>query len=818
VDKEHIFQPITASDGMSDNSAQTIICTYSGRMTITTLGNVNFYDGARFSQIKYDEGASYLLEDYNGHSHLYFDNNHHLWLKVREGVTCVNLTEETYITNMDSLFATYGAKSKVKDLFVDINGDVWLSDGNYIFSTKYRKKVALQKGRNLQDLEVHNKQLLFLFYDDGQLFSYDLKAGRKLYHNRSYSKQVAEDFNQSMVQLKYSDGFFVIHNGGKKGILMHYNLSDRKWTEVMRMDFHLNNMTIYQDKLYIASQYGYFTYHLITGEIKHYSTLTLRDGRELQTDVNVIEFDHQGGMWMGTEMRGLLYSGPLTTNFRSMEFDDPQAVTYLEMMKDLEGISEFRGMRSNTLLVDSRKWTWVGTSKGLYLYKTPQDKPVIFSRSNGFLNSVIHSIVEDDMHNIWASTSYGISCLLISGDEVSQLFCFGSADNLPNESFINGKALKLPTGDIVMQSLDHVVLFNPENFKPVFKPKAYVMNTKLTKLMVNGIDVSSGTRIDGSLILHKALSRTREINLNYDQNTVKLTFTAMNYARPLQTFYRVRVKELFDWREYSYFTSRGLVDSRGLLHLPLPSLNPGSYHIEVQASLGPDDFVGNPYKWVVNINEPWWRTSGMMFLLGVLVMALIILNFIVFNRNTRLKMKRNSQEGDLIRTIVAFVNRCDDFYTGQLVPSTEEIYGTEQTSKNELSREFVDVMMKVIPFVHDHDGKTFTIHMLSEVTGLEVLSLFELFTENLHKSPRALIRSLRVDQVAEQLHNTDKSLEQIAHDCGFVSPNYMIATFFHKYRMTPEAYRHMNMNDDSSSNAANGEQPADILLDAMSVR
>ena len=39
-DSGRIFRPITASDGLADNSAQTIKCTKSGRMTITTIWTI----------------------------------------------------------------------------------------------------------------------------------------------------------------------------------------------------------------------------------------------------------------------------------------------------------------------------------------------------------------------------------------------------------------------------------------------------------------------------------------------------------------------------------------------------------------------------------------------------------------------------------------------------------------------------------------------------------------------------------------------------------------------------------------------------------
>jgi AraC-like DNA-binding protein len=409
---------------------------------------------------------------------------------------------------------------------------------------------------------------------------------------------------------------------------------------------------------------------------------------------------------------------------------------------------------------------------------------------NGLLNNVIHSIVEDDMHNIWASTSCGIGCIYIKNNVIKQVFCFSRGDNVPNETFVDAKVLKLDNGQIVMQAIDHVVTFQPAEFLPFFEQEAYSMQTKLTKLMVNGIDVTAGGKVNGDVVLEKAITRTKEIDLNYDQNSISMTFSALNFARPLQTFYRVRVRELSpNWREFSYFDSKGMVDSKGLLHLPLLALEAGTYHVEVQASVVKGKFVGTPYEWIVNVNQPWWRTTGIMAVFGLIVLALAVLNVIIFNRNTRLRMKRNNEEGDVIRRIKVFVERCENFSSDKLSPTQEEIYGTDKDSQVEVSNEFVEVMLKVIPFVQERNGRPFSMYMLSKVTDMELRDLYEMVLDNIYKSPRALIRSMRIDQVADQLLTTDKTIEDIATDCGFVSPNYMIAKFFHKYRMTPAEYR-----------------------------
>ena len=107
----------------------------------------------------------------------------------------------------------------------------------------------------------------------------------------------------------------------------------------------------------------------------------------------------------------------------------------------------------------------------------------------------------------------------------------------------------------------------------------------------------------------------------------------------------------------SYANSDGKIDSRGQLHLPLTSLKPGTYEVYVQASFFPDQWEVEPFRWVIHVNEPWWRTSGMLALLGVILLVLAIVNFILYNRNTRLKIQRSNEEGDVIRRIKSFVER-----------------------------------------------------------------------------------------------------------------------------------------------------------------
>ena len=789
ADDRRVFRVISAADGLADNSAQTIKCTKTGRMTITSIGNINFYDGANFTYISSDQEHKYTLDNYNGNYHLNYDRFHHLWLKNKHSVTCVNLTTETFISNVDSLFASMGMEGRVYDLFVDQDGDVWFCGPDFIQDVSRKKRFPLDKRLNLQDVEVFDGKELMLFYEEDLMVCFDVESGKMRYKSHAYEGDGVHKHYDTSVLLPYKDGLFQIRNGNSGSVLLYYDVKKRQWSMLMEAELRMNNIALHADVLYLAAAEGYYTYNIKSGTVTHEPVLSLGAGRGMKTDVNAIEFDRQGGMWVGTEHRGLLYARPLNAPFTVLSFDHPDAVRYINMMSDLHGIDVFNGKTANVMFIDSRRWTWVGTAKGLYLYTSPQAEPILLNSRSGLLNDVIHAIIEDNMHNIWVSSSCGITCMQIVDGEVRYVTSFDRADNVPNETFVDGKAMKLEDGSIVMQTIDHVLVFNPDEFRDLLSQQPMQMYPKMTSLLVNGAFVAVGAKVNGNVILDRAISRVREINLNYDQNTVSLTFSALNYARPLQTFYRVRIREINDeWQTYSVYNSGGLVDRRGLLHLPLVDMNPGTYHIEIQASNVIDKWAGEPYEWVVNINEPWWRKSALIIGLFGVLLALVVVNLLQYNRNTRLRVQRSSNEGDMVRRIQNFAERCEEYNSEVIDIVRKDPNAASIDTESELNEDFVNIMVVVLPYIKEQEGK-FTIRELVDLTGTDVATFFQVISSNLYKSPRALTRVMRLMQVQELLRTTNKSIEDISVECHFGSPNCMISSFFHQFRMTPREYR-----------------------------
>ena len=786
--RDRRFRVINAADGLADNSAQTIKSSFSGRLVVSTIGHINFYDGSGFTHISSGD-SRYLLPKYKGHYHLYFDDSHHLWLKDKGMVTCVNMLTEQFVSDIGSIFQAQGVKGHVEDMFVDSSGSIWLVQGNNIYSRHGKVSLPLRKGRVLQDMDISDN-IVLLFYDDCQVDVYDIIAKKKLYSTNSLNHEEVKDYQESSVIYKYRNGFFQIRNGNNKAVLMWFDLGTRQWTKVLSTDYYLSNMTVKDDVLYIASAYGYWTYDTDSRQIEHYEMIKLTDGRELLTDMNCIEFDRQGGMWIGTEKRGLLYSKYIKSPFNVMTWDNPLSVKYAEMMDKVCTYDMLvKGHRLNCTYKDSRGWIWVGSLNGLYYFKPGQKDSICVKKEDGMVNDVVHSIIEDGKHNIWVSTSNGIVGLVIKNGKVTFVNSFINSDGIPAEAFVNGRAMRLDDGTIVMQALDHVVSFNPMKMS-IMEGNNILLHPKFVRLQVNGTNIFAGTEIDGRVVTEKAVSRLNMIELPSTQNSLSLKFSSLNYFRPIQTYYRYRVSGLQDkWVMLSYYNSRGLVDKNGILHLPLLGLKPGNYMVEVQASMYPGKWTTPPVKVVVKIKEPWWRTTGLTLLMSGVFLILIIWNIVIFSGNSRLKMKRNVSEVELFRRIDGFISRAESCRMEKQTRRSVNDESEDVTSGADLDKDAVELLMELVPYSRNGKLDHNVLVQLAMKKRIKLTDIYDIITNNIFRSPALLTMAMLLEKASRDLIESGMTVEEIAEKNNFASPNYFIAMFFRRYGMTPLQWR-----------------------------
>lgn len=785
---QRVFFAYDASNGLADNSAQIVMCTKTGRLVISTLGHINFYDGASFTHVDPNPEDAKLLPGYDGRYQMYFDRFHHLWIKYRQQLTCVDLLKERFIYNVDSVLTAMGTSQRLDDLYGDGESNVWFRTGSVVSCPSLKKQFRIFHAAPVQDLDLYNDSLLLMFHQDGAVSVYDYQRGRYQYTDEAFIGAEKNHFTQSSELCLVGNRYYQLHNGTNDAVLLCYDVDQRKWTKLMEKPFLMNTLYPNGDKIYIGTERGYMVYNYVSGGVEHIETLSLTKGRRQQANISSLCFDRQGGMWIGTAKRGLLYCKPYRSPFKVYATESAEGQDYVRLIDNILKRSKDLEPGVNCVFKDSRGWIWTGFYSGLSLVKQNGEKRM-FTAADGLPNQVIHSIVEDDNHDVWASTSFGVVHMFIRNADIYHIEAYINQDNLPSESFLNGRAVKLNDGTIVMQSIDHVVAFQPDMFHNA-QISQLVLYPKLTRLSVNGTALGADTKLDGKVLLDRAVSRMREITVNYNQNTLSLTFTGLNYLRPLQTYYRVRVQGVpayDDWRVFSYGKSDGMVDKYGLLRLPLLGLRPGTYRVEVQCSMWPDVWRQDPYVWTVHVSQPWWRATGIYVLLILLVLTTLLLNFWMFNRNMRLRLLRSNEEGLMLHHIKSYAARCQTLYDEILKPYSD--LRQDADSKSTLNPQFVDAMLRIVPYIRQHQGEPFSLRDLITLTELKPKRFYEIIASDLESNPRQLIRLLRLDEARQLLSDTALSVSEIANRCGFVSPNYFIALFYHQYRVTPQHYR-----------------------------
>ena len=167
---------------------------------------------------------------------------------------------------------------------------------------------------------------------------------------------------------------------------------------------------------------------------------------------------------------------------------------------------------------------------------------------------------------------------------------------------------------------------------------------------------------------------------------------------------------------------------------------------------------------------------------------ILLANVVLFNRNTRLRMIRNNEEADMQKSIRGYVQRCNALSQEILTPYSLSLdFVSTETEDNH--QEFMDVMVMLVNYVNTHREGSYTLSDLAAEAKVDLQHFYVLLSNNLYKSPRQLALRLRLQKAADQLLESECPVEEVADQCGFVSPNYFIASFYHQYRKTPADYR-----------------------------
>jgi len=254
---------------------------------------------------------------------------------------------------------------------------------------------------------------------------------------------------------------------------------------------------------------------------------------------------------------------------------------------------------------DNRVWL-ASEGQGLIRFDIANGSLKKYLLSNGLPSNLIYGILEDELGNLWLSTTKGLSCF---NKQKESFRNYGLADGLSIKEFAYGAYAKTAKGELLFGGNHGLVLFNPlEVINDNFNTKLFFTDFRIFNKSAN-ID-------DANTPLKKSIDETNDIKLYYNQNALTFDFVSVNYNNTAN-LYRWKLDGLD--KEWSPATPEHSAN--------YTNLKPGAYTFKVQwTNTGSaTQFAKNVRAFKILISPPFWATIWAYLFYVIVVLSLVLL-------------------------------------------------------------------------------------------------------------------------------------------------------------------------------------------------
>lgn len=525
------------------------------------------------------------------------DRKGHLWVGTNDGL---NLLDPA-----TGKFKHFLQGQEIKSIYEGHSGILWIGTyyGGVFKLDEKRNKFQLIKhvqgnpnslsADTVNGIYEEQDGTLWVVGDGGGLDRIDRETGEVSHyrHNPNDDNSISNNHPMNITRMENGDFLLGNYSGGmnrfnpQSGKFTRY-LPDNKNPKSIADDTVFDILQDRQQRVWVATWRGGLNqYFPKTGEFTHYR-FDASNPRSIGDDyVQTLLEDEQGRIWVGTASAGLNLFLP----------DENRFVRFPHQASNPDSISH---NHVYSLLEREDGKLWVGAEAGgLNLFDPESGTFQHFMDAQGYLQTAILGILQDDSGLLWISTRNG---LLRYNPDSNFAHRYDEGDGVQSREFIAGSLLKGNDGRFYFGGVGGLNYFRPSQVEN----NRFVPSVVLTKMKL--------TQAQGQKEID--LNRRESIVLNYDEQPFTIEFSALNYTRTNLNRYRYQMDGL---------DGTWLSDS-AVNHAVYHRISPGNYQFKVRGSNNDGVWNAVPATLNIKILPPWWlsKWAYAAYILSAVVLVL----------------------------------------------------------------------------------------------------------------------------------------------------------------------------------------------------
>ena len=574
------------------------------------------------------------------------DNQDNIWLYGQGTLYLYDKGTNTWDTSIgNNLGLTgIGVDRNVNGMACDRKGNIWIGSdqlGLLMMDPNTREITPVQP-RNINDSQwiTEKVSIQSVYVDDTDLLWVGTEKSGIAYSGQ-YIYRFGSDHIGDVTAITQDENGTVWYGTSDRGIVNY---------EGMLASMKVSALATTSDgSLWVGSKRNGLT-RILNGSATLYSLAKDSMSTLIDDHINALCTDKVGNLWIATNGGLQVYnpkmntfssytreSGKLNTNNITSLFYNKNGKSNDLYIGTAEGLVIFNlsstekqiltGNTSNSksftnnfitqVVQDSRGLIWIGTREGLNILNLENDSLNYLTEKQGLCNNNVCGIAEDKNHNMWITTSSGVSRIVVQrnhedGTNNCGLYNYTTADGLQSNEFNSGAILTRHDGNVLLggkYGVNWVV-------EKANTEKDALPRVMLTQLFIGEEEILTGHEYHDRVVLTQALNETNRLDLGHEQNTFTIKFAAGNYnqSERLQFMYWMEGKDE-DWRNGNALT-------HGVTFKELPS---GNYTLHVKA-ISAEGAVSNQERAIEIHVERHWLLSWWM-ITAYVILAVVAIYF-----------------------------------------------------------------------------------------------------------------------------------------------------------------------------------------------